>query len=105
MGDYFNKDLLFVQDPIRAERWKTGMKGKLFATADILTTQNPGKEIVALAIAGGPACDWERSQLTPVSVNPDSLRKRFPHLRLVVCGSVAQLQAFLQRGLPLDEAF
>ena len=30
---------------------------------NMLKKHNPGKKVTALAIAGGPACDWERAEL------------------------------------------
>ena len=57
-GDAFNS--LNLEDE---ESWRAGWKGKVEATINNLTQLNPGKEIIALAIAGGPACDWERGEL------------------------------------------
>ena len=56
--DIFNSMTLHDQ-----ESWKVGWKGKVEMCINVLKTQNPGKEITCLAIAGGPACDWERAEL------------------------------------------
>lgn len=104
--DFFNKDLLFQgsADKVQVESWKTGMKGKLFATFDVLENIF-GKDtpLVSIAIAGGPACDWERSLLVPATINPESLRRRYPQLRLKVCTTPQDMEAFLKRGAPLEE--
>ena len=84
---------LRLQCPLPAtddqESWKVGWKGKIEATINILKTQNPGKEIVALAIAGGPACDWERAELRI------TFCKNHPELRLKQLGDVDDLRRWL----------
>ena len=56
--DIFNSMTLGDQ-----ESWKVGWKGKVEMMINILKKQNPGQKVTALAIAGGPACDWERGEL------------------------------------------
>ena len=78
------------------ESWKVGWKGKTEATINILKTLNPGKEIVALAIAGGPACDWERAELrNTFCANHSGV------LKLKQLGDVEDLQVWLERNYPL----
>merc|ERR1711971_654850 len=97
-SDFFNSKLLVH------ESWKTGMKGKLYAVCSYLGTVHQGQEIIAITIAGGVACEWERNLLNPIEVNSDSLRQHFGNLRLKVCSSAPDMKKFLQRGAPLDEA-
>jgi hypothetical protein len=56
--DIFNSMTLGDQ-----ESWKVGWKGKVEMLINILKKHNPGRKVTALAIAGGPACDWERGEL------------------------------------------
>ena len=59
--DIFNSMTLQDQDS-----WKLGWKGKVEATINLQKKYNPNQMITALAIAGGPACDWERAELRNV---------------------------------------
>ena len=63
--DIFNSMTLSEQ-----ESWKVGWKGKVEMVINLLKKYNPGKEIVVLAIAGGPACDWERGEPARVKCLP-----------------------------------
>ena len=74
------------------ESWKVGWKGKIEATINVLKTQNPGKEIVALAIAGGPACDWERAELR------NTFCKNHGELKLKQLGDFEDLEAWLDKS-------
>ena len=87
--DIFNSMTLDDQ-----ESWKVGWKGKIEATINVLKTQNPGKEITALAIAGGPACDWERAELR------NTFCKNHPELKLKQLGDFEDLKAWLDKNHP-----
>jgi hypothetical protein len=43
--------------------WKTAWKGKTHQAIKMLERNFGGQTITMLAIAGGPACDWERGEL------------------------------------------
>jgi hypothetical protein len=45
------------------DTWKTAWSGKTSQTFRILQRLCPGEKIIAVAISGGPACDWERGEL------------------------------------------
>lgn len=92
--DVFNKDVLVGPDADKekAESWKVGWKGKVEMCFNMLKQLNPEKEAVfAIAVAGGPACDWERTEL----------RNRFckvhTDMRLKVCGDIDDLRAWIER--------
>ena len=82
------------------ESWKVGWKGKIEATINVLKTMNPGKEITCLAIAGGPACDWERGELR------NTFCKNHPQLKLKQLGDVDDLVHWLNQraGAPTAPA-
>ena len=52
----------------------------------------PGQVITVLAVAGGPACDWERGELR------SNFCPQYPTLRLKQLGDVEDLEAWLARG-------
>ena len=87
--DIFNSMTLHDQ-----ESWKVGWKGKIEATINILKSMNPGKEVWALAIAGGDACDWERKELRV------TFCKNHPELKLKQLGDVEDLKFWLDRVHP-----
>eukprot|EP01050_Picozoa_sp_SAG11_P024339 SAG11_NODE_5153_length_1645_cov_68.153299_1_plen_144_part_00 len=58
--DKLNKDIL---DPAN-EAWKTAWKGKTSQAYRMLKRIHRNEKIITVAIAGGPACDWERDELT-----------------------------------------
>ena len=76
------------------ESWKVGWKGKIEATINVLKTQNPGKEVTALAIAGGDACDWERKELR------NTFCTNHPQLKLKQLGDFDDLEAWLDKNYP-----
>jgi len=100
--DMLNKDVLYEK-----KEWKKGMFAKWFQCIDKLSRLYPGKEIIALCIAGGPACDWERTQMTSPASLPQveeiHMRSKFPNIRLFVGTSSETLDSFIRRGLPLSE--
>lgn len=66
--DTFNKDLLPAAELKSGEaQWQVGWLGKVKMCFDMLKDDfedsDPSVKITAIAIAGGPACDWERGQL------------------------------------------
>lgn len=101
--DFFNKEVLFNAGGTECTRWKEGMLGKLLQQVKHMTQLHPGENIIAVAIAGGKACDWERQQLVDPEQNPHSLRQKYPDLGLFVCPTVLSLKKFLDRGAPADE--
>ena len=52
----------------------------------------PGQVITVLAVAGGPACDWERGELR------SNFCPQYPTLRLKQLGDLEDLEAWLARG-------
>ena len=56
--DIFNSMTLNSQ-----ESWKVGWKGKVESALNIVKTMHPSEKVWVIAIAGGPACDWERGEL------------------------------------------
>lgn len=78
-------------DVEKLECWRSGWRGKVDMCLHMLRQLMPEKLIVAVAVAGGPACDWERAEL----------RNRFcalyEDLRLKQVGDVEDLEAWLLR--------
>ena len=87
--DIFNSMTLQEQ-----ESWKVGWKGKVEMLINILKKHNRGKKITALAIAGGPACDWERAELR------NTFCKNHAELVLKQLGDVEDLEMWLDRYHP-----
>lgn len=111
-ADYLNKEILWSKPASEAEKpkseWKKGMYSKWFQCIDKLHRLYPGREIIALCIAGGPACDWERYHMTDPKLLPNvdqktHIRSNFPNIRLKVGANAKDLADFIQRGLPLSE--
>ena len=75
------------------EAWKTAWKGKTHQAIKMLERNFPaGQAIIALAIAGGPACDWERSELR------NTFCPHYPTLKLKQLGDTEDLEAWLARN-------
>ena len=74
--------------------WKAGWQGKVEMTINLLKKYNPGKEITVLAIAGGPACDWERAELR------NTFCKSHPELKLKQLGDFDDLEMWLDKFHP-----
>lgn len=92
--DIFNKDVLThpEADPTKAECWRVGWKGKVEMCYNMLQQLNPDAEkIVTIAIAGGPACDWERGEIR------NKFCKVHPSMQLKVIGDMEDLEAWLIR--------
>jgi len=92
--DIFNKDVLTNPDadPTKAECWRVGWKGKVEMCYCMLHQLNPDAEkIVAIAIAGGPACDWERGEIR------NKFCKVHLAMQLKVIGDMEDLEAWLIR--------
>mmetsp|Transcript_50735 Transcript_50735/g.93156 ORF Transcript_50735/g.93156 Transcript_50735/m.93156 type:complete len:303 (-) Transcript_50735:287-1195(-) len=87
--DVFNKDVLAGAE--QTESWKAGWKGKVEMCFNMMKQMSPGKQIIAIAVAGGPACDWERQQIFTrfCKVHEDLLLKQV--------GDIEDLEAWLQR--------
>ena len=80
-----------AKDPDKNVPWKNAWLGKTKQIVDMLKKMcPPGTQITALAIAGGPACNWERQQLF------DVYTKLYPNLRLKQLGDVADLHIWLK---------
>ena len=87
--DIFNSMTLGDQ-----ESWKVGWKGKVEMLINLLKKHNPGKEVTALAIAGGPACDWERGELR------NTFCTSHAELKLKQLGDMEDLEMWLDRYHP-----
>ena len=87
--DIFNSMTLGDQ-----ESWKVGWKGKVEMMINILQQQNPGRTVTALAIAGGPACDWERGELH------NTFCSNHRELELRQLGEMEDLELWLDRYHP-----
>ena len=57
----------------------------------MLSRELPGQVITAVAIAGGPACNWERDQLY------NNFSRKHALLELKQCGDVDDFEAWLRR--------
>ena len=91
--DIFNSMTLGDQ-----ESWKVGWKGKVEMLINILKKQNHGQKVIALAIAGGPACDWERGELH------NTFCKSHKELVLKQLGDMEDLEAWLNKHHPIAAA-
>ena len=87
--DIFNSMTLHDQ-----ESWKVGWKGKIEMCINMLKNMNPGKEVWALAIAGGAACNWERDELY------NTFCKNHPELKLKQLGDFDDLEVWLDKFHP-----
>jgi len=87
--DIFNNMTLNDQ-----ESWRVGWKGKVEMCINLLKRHNPGQQVTALAIAGGPACDWERGELRNVFC------RSHPELVLKQLGDIEDLQLWLDKYHP-----
>jgi hypothetical protein len=87
--DIFNSMTLGDQ-----ESWKVGWKGKVEMLINILKKHNPGRKVTALAIAGGPACDWERGELH------NTFCSNHRELELKQLGDMEDLETWLDRYHP-----
>ena len=92
--DIFNSMTLGDQ-----ESWKVGWKGKVEMLINILKKQHPGQKVTALAIAGGPACDWERGEL-----HNTFCKNHRGVLVLKQLGDIDDLQAWLDKCHPVAES-
>ena len=58
---------------------------------DILKDDNPGQTLTAVAIAGGPACDWERTELR------NNFGQKLPNFKLKQIGDFEDDEVWLER--------
>lgn len=83
----------FVDDVVASwtmkQRWRWAWKGRVSAGLEMLQESHPGKTVNAVAIRGGPQCEWEVTQLMPGG----EVRKQYPEFRLMVFD---QLDDFVQ---------
>jgi len=91
--DIFNSSTLDNQ-----ESWKVGWKGKVEMAINMLKKHNKGKKIICLAIAGGPACDWERGELR------NTFCKNHPELKIKTLGDLEDLETWLDKNHPQGAA-
>merc|ERR1712217_836451 len=82
----------------RRESWQTGWKGKVVQAIQMIQDEHPGTPIILIAVAGGPACEWEREVLLS-----GKLKQHCPNARLKFCSVLPELESFLSRGAPLEE--
>ena len=90
--DKLNLDIL---DPAN-EAWKTAWKGKTSQAYRMLKRLHPTEKIIAVAIAGGPACDWERGELR------NNFCQQYPDMVLKQIGDAEDYAAWLERTFPRD---
>jgi len=76
------------------QRWKWAWEGRVFQGLEILQKSHQGKTINAIAIKGGPQCDWELAQLMPGG----NVRKIFPGIRLVVFDQLDEFVEAMANG-------
>ena len=95
--DKFNKDIL---DPNNKDdgNWHAAWKGKTSQTYRILKRLHPTKRIDVVAIAGGPACDWERGELR------NNFCQEYPDMFLKQIGDYDDYVAWLERTYPRGES-
>ena len=72
--------------------WQIGWLGKVTQCFNMLKKYNPGQAVTAIAIAGGPACDWERGVLY------NEFEKKFDNFKLKQCGDYEEYMYWLQRN-------
>ena len=89
-ADKLNRDIL---DPAN-ETWKAAWKGKTSQAYRMLKRANPNEKIIAVAIAGGPACDWERRELR------NNFCQQYPDMVLKQIGDYDDFLAWLERIYP-----
>jgi len=77
--------------------WRTAWKGKTCQAITMLRTIYPDKNLVVIAISGGPECDVERAALFSGSIS-NSLGTEY---RLKQIGDIADLKAYFERGAPI----
>jgi len=74
----------FIDDLIASwtlkQRWRWAWKGRVFLGFELLQKSHPGQTVNAVAIRGGPQCDWELAQLK----TGGQIRRSFPTMTLTV---------------------
>ena len=86
--DRLNAKVLDVDDA-----WKVAWLGKTAMAIDITADQFPvGTVITLVAIAGGPACDWERGQLR------NKFCIEYPNTKLKQIGDVEDYVGWLEKN-------
>lgn len=102
--DQFHSDILDRRRRcfgcIRGEGWRPAWKGKVFQTTQVLEDLNPGVTLIAIALHGGRQCQWEQHQLLPGG----RMRTQMPNVRMKVCADLEELQDYLDRDCPAEEA-
>ena len=95
--DKLNKDIF---DPNNKDvgNWHAAWKGKTSQTYRILKRLHPTKRIDVVAIAGGPACDWERGELR------NNFCQEYPDMFLKQIGDYDDYVAWLERTYPRGES-
>lgn len=115
-GDFLNKTAVYEVKLA----WRTKMWLKLIHAIEELERKD--LDIVAVCVAGGRACDWERWHMTTgvkgvddegmVRYEPNfpletHIRTKYdrenPKLHLKVVTNASDLEKFIQRGMPLEE--
>jgi len=81
------------------EPWKLVWKGRVSLALETLAESHPRQQLFALAIKGGPMCDWELAQLS----RGGELRNRFPKMNLIIFKDANELVQALDSGT-LDSA-
>lgn len=75
-------------------QWKLVWKGRISQALETMESLHPGKQLNALAIKGGPMCDWELEQLSPGG----EIWKLFPGINLIIFRDATELVQALDDG-------
>jgi len=92
--DLLNKDMLMKEHGAATAAWKNAWLGKTKQRLDDYQDDYPGEEVTAIAVAGGPGCDWERGQLYSV------FAKNYPNMKLKQCGDTEDYEGWLNKNFP-----
>jgi len=88
----------FIDDLIASwtmkQRWRWAWKGRICLGFELFQKSHPGETVNAVAIRGGPQCDWELAQLK----TGGQIRKSFPKMTLTVFEELGDLKEALRNG-------
>eukprot|EP01051_Picozoa_sp_SAG22_P010940 SAG22_NODE_1016_length_6022_cov_13.332095_4_plen_439_part_00 len=93
VGDAYDKLNRDILDPVN-EAWKTAWKGKTSQTYRMLKRIHRNEKIVAVAIKGGPACDWEREELLT------NFCPKYPDMELKLMDTFEEFEAWVNETYP-----
>eukprot|EP01051_Picozoa_sp_SAG22_P003626 SAG22_NODE_179_length_16124_cov_7.355445_7_plen_466_part_00 len=93
VGDKYDKLNRDILDPAN-EAWKTAWKGKTSQTYRMLKRIHRNEKIVAAAVKGGPACDWEREELLT------NFCPKYPDMELKLMDTFEEFEAWVNETYP-----